>query len=214
MPEFSSFALKGFLRASSGRLEPFSLDIDPPASTSQGLFQCNVHCSLLHDNPHPVHSRLYADAWAKAFELVHRMIRFEDKELVDDKGTPIPLPSPARDPACVKEEEQPDVAGVVPIFRVEGWTKRRGPETRRVELAIWPAFEKEHGTFCAPMRCGLRRNGQVMCSYGASPEQAVYLAFKYLQIEIEHDEISDDKGRPLDIPLSPEPPLIEGPSSS
>lgn len=207
MTEFAHFILAGFLRHPSGRLEPFEMRIDPPTIMSEGVFACEVRSSLLHENPHLVRSRLSHDAWAKAFELIMRVLRLEGKPLVDKNGEPISVPSPPRDRACVEEESKLNVKGIDPIFRVAGWTQLPGSERRRIELAIWPPFEQEHGIYCAPMRCGLRRNGEVMCSYGASPEQALYLAHRYLQIEVEHRGIMDDQGRPIEIPVPPEPPL-------
>jgi hypothetical protein len=102
----------------------------------------------------------------------------------------------------------PNVEGVEPIFRIEGWATANVDGRTRVELAIWPPV-RDNPDYFAPMRCGLRRGGEVLRSYGVSPEQAVHLAFKYLQIEVDLRGITDDAGRPIVLPIPPEPPLIE-----
>ncbi len=103
----------------------------------------------------------------------------------------------------------PSVEGIEPIYRISGWATANVDNRRRVELAIWPPFEEEPGTFCAPMRCGFAFRGLVKCSYGVSPEQALHLAFKFLQSEIDYRQITYDDGRLIEVPVPPEPPLPE-----
>jgi hypothetical protein len=206
--EIEPFSLSAFLRDRLGNIRPVSIRITRPATTPAGVFACEVRSSLLLHDPHPVYSGLPHDAWAKAFAVLRNALRNGGYELVDGKGSLLILPNPPRDHSWVPPPTQPNIAGIEPSFRAEGWT-RWGGEPRLVELAVWPPFEEEPGTYCAPMRCGLMRGGQVICSYGASPEQAVHLAHKYLQIEVDFRKIIDEAGRPIEIPIPPEPPLRE-----
>src|SRR5262249_8272476 len=127
--------------------------------------------------------------------------------LLNEQGERTKLPAPPRDRSWVGALSAPEVAGIEPIYRIEAWVRSGVDDKQRVELAIWPPFAEEPGTDCAPMRCGLWRGGKVICSYGVSAEQAVYLAYKYLQIEVEHRKIIGDDGRLIDLPIPPEPPL-------
>jgi hypothetical protein len=210
MTEKETFVLQAFLKGPSCALHPIVVSIEPPTKTPEGSFICLVRCSALNHDPYPVYSGLEHDAWAKAFELLDRTLRLEGKEIVDKDGRPLPLPSPPRDRSWVPGLRAPDVTNIEPLYRVEGWAKRLGRDPQRVELAIWPPFEEEPGTFCAPTKCALRRDGAVICSYGAFPEQAVYLAYAYLRIETESYEIIDDQGHLVVVPSPPQPPLPKG----
>jgi len=170
---------------------------------------CVIRSSILSWNPYRVYSELEHDAWAAAFDVLRDALRIDGKTIVDADGQLVALPSPPRDHSWVPPLHIPDVTGIEPIYRVECWAKRRGREKRRVELAIWPPFEKVPGTFCAPIKCTLRSERPLICSYGAFPEQAVYLAYAYLRIETEAYDLTDDEGRPIVIPTPPEPPLPE-----
>jgi len=211
MADFEPFVLDAFISDSQGSIRPIRIVVEIPVLMPDGSFKCDVHSSMLSKHPHPVYSGLPYDAWAKAFELLRNTLSDDRHELVDGVGNRLSLPSPPRDRSWVPSPDTQVKRGIEPIFRVEGWTKKDGSKTR-IELAIWPPFEEERGVFCAPMKCGMRRGGAVMCSYGASPEQAVYLAYGYLRIEIEFREIFDIDGKPLVIPTIPEPPLIEAPN--
>lgn len=171
---------------------------------------CVIRSSVLSWNPYRVYSGLEHDAWAAAFEVLHNALRIDGKSLVDADGERVALPSPPRDSSWVPPLQIPDVTGIEPVYSIEGWARKSGREPRRFELAIWPPFEEEPGTFCAPMRCTLRRERPLVCSYGAFPEQAVYLAYAYLRVETETYEMTDDEGRPIVVPSPPEPPLPEG----
>lgn len=203
------YIFNGHISRADGSPEPISIQVAVPEKTSDPLYRCVIRSTLLPKTPYRVYSGLAHDAWAEAFEVLNQALRQADAVLLDDKGGRVELPSPPRDLSWVRPPRIPEVVGIEPIYRVAGWVRKPGLEPQRVELAIWPALEEESGTFCAPMRCALRRRGTVMCSYGASAEQAVYLAYKYLRIEVEHDVITDNDGRLLDIPIPPEPPPIE-----
>jgi hypothetical protein len=201
------YVFSGFISRFDGCREPISITVSAPKKISEPLFCCEIETSLLTKSPYRIFSMLAHDAWAEAFETLNRVLQEERLFLVNQSGDRVELPSPPRDLSWVGPPTIPNVEGVKPIYRIEGWARGYAGEKRRVELAVWPPFEEEPGTFCAPMRCGLMSGGQVRCSYGATPEQAVHLAHKYLQIEVECRPVTDDDGRPLDIPIPPEPLL-------
>ncbi len=201
------YVFSGFVSHVDGRKERIAITVNVPKKTPDPLFCCEIETSLLSKSPYRVFSMLAHDAWAEAFEILNQVLREEDLILVNEKGDRVELLSPPRDLSWARPPTLPNVAGIEPIYRTEGWAKDYAGERRRVELAVWPPFEEEPGIFCAPMRCGLMNGGQLRCSYGATSEQAVHLAHKYLQIEVECRPVTDDDGRPLDIPIPPEPPL-------
>lgn len=203
------YGFSGFLYRSNGAKEAITITVGVPEEAPDQSYFCEIRTRLLPTDPYRVYSRLKNDAWAKAFELLHNALKHTDGVLLNGKGEQVELPSPPRDRSWVGPPTVPNIERVEPIYRIEGWAKDHAGERRRVELAVWPPFEEEPGTFCAPMRCGLRRGGEVICSYGATPAQAVQLAYKYLQIEVECRPVTDDDGRPIDIPIPPEPPLLD-----
>lgn len=211
MAKFERFTLSGFLVDSAGNRERIDICVDPPVKAEGAGYRCDVRSSLLALDPHPIYSGLEHDAWARAFAALHAWIRAEDKRLVDERDLPIELPSPPRDNSWTRPSNDPDVTGRPPLFHVEGWISSTDGTRRRADLAVWPAFEEAPGTFCAPMRCGLRRGGRVFCCYGASLAQAEFLAFGYLRREAEHSQITDTDGNPILVPRPPEPEPIPPP---
>jgi len=157
-------------------------------------------------SPHRFSSALAHDAWALAFEWLHSWLRWNGKRLVDEEGAPIVLPSPPRDTSWqTPSPPPPDVAGVAPIFRAEGWATKSCPSRQRVELAIWPAVEEEADLFCAPTLCTFFFGGKLKCVYGVSVKQAVFHAYQQMQVAAEHYAIVDDDGQAISVPLPPEP---------
>jgi hypothetical protein len=201
--EFVGFVIRG------GRTkEPARIHVSAPEPTQDHFFRCDITTNLFSTSPHRVYSALAHDAWSAAFEVLRHELQRTHSVLLNEQDAHVDLPSPPRDRSWVPPPRVPNVEGIEPIYRTRGWATSSAGEKQSVELAIWPPFEEEPGTFCAPMRSGLM-NGQVRCSYGVSPEQAVHLAYKYLQVEIEHRRIADDIGRLIEVPITPEPPLPE-----
>jgi hypothetical protein len=196
----------GTIRLGDGSQKPASIVVAAPRETSDPLFMVEIRSGLLPKEPYRVFSESADDAWAEAFDVLRQALEEADGILCDERGEPTELPTLSRDRSHAPTPG-PDVTGAKPIYRTIGWVRMPGSAPRELQLAIWPAFEEEAGVFCAPMRCGLMRNGDVMCSYGATPEQAVYLAYKYLQTEVEFRSITDADGKLLEIPIPPEPPL-------
>jgi len=201
------YLFSGFIYLASGKREPVSIRIDPPAETPDPLFECEIRSNLLSSYPYRVCSPLAHDAWAEAFEVLNDVLKRRRAYLVDHEDCRIELPSPPRDRSWVTPRPPPNVHGIAPLFRIEGWATGAGGKRQRAEMAIWPPFEEEPGTFCAPIRCNLLRGGGPGCSYGASAEQAVYLAHRILVAEAEYPGVVDSEGNPIKIPIPPEPPL-------
>lgn len=205
------FVLSAFLEDRAGNREPVEIQVAPPVATEFNSFQCEIRSSMLQKNPHHVYSGLSHDAWANAFQAISSWLEADGKQLVDRHGRAVVLPSPPRDRSWIPPRKHPDVTGLTPLYRMEGWAHPKDGPRQRVELAVWPAFEEEPGVFCAPIRSGLRQGGKVICSYGASAEQAVFLAYKFLRTEVEHSRVQDDAGALIDIPIPPEPTPIPPP---
>jgi hypothetical protein len=203
------YLFSGFICLANGERQPALIRVDPPAETPDPLFECEIRSNLLLSDPYRVYSPLAHDAWAEAFEVLSNALRLEQAHLIDQEGRRVELPSPPRDRSWVTPARIPDVRGIEPIFSVKGWATRVGRKGEPVEMAIWPPFEEEPLAYCAPIRCNLLRDGESGCSYGASAEQAVYLAHRILQSEAEYLGVVDSVGRPIEIPLPPEPPLPE-----
>jgi hypothetical protein len=202
------YTFSGWIKFADGKTDSVTINVRIPTLTSDSLYRCEIESNLLSARPYRVYSGLQHDAWAEAFEVLRQFLRVRQGVLVDEKGRQVDLPSPQRDRSWVPPPRVPNVESIEPIYRTGGWVRSEAGEKRSVELAIWPPFEEEPGTFCAPMRCGLMNGGQVRCSYGVSPEQAVHLAYKYLQIEIQYRKITDADGQLIEVPITPEPPLI------
>jgi hypothetical protein len=209
MTETAHFRLNAFLKNAAGEAHPIEILVEGPSLTVESTYQCTIRTSILNQNPYRVYSGLAHDAWAEAFEVLNRALVAADAVLFDEQGKCVELPSPPRDRSWVPPPRIPVVDGIDPIYRAEGWAKRPDREPRRIELAIWPPFEEEPGTFCAPMKNTLRGERPLICSYGAFPEQAVYLAYSFLRVTTETYELSDDKGQSIIVPSPPEPPLPE-----
>jgi hypothetical protein len=203
-----AYKFGGSVREANGKSRPISIAVSAPMATPDGLYLCEIHSDLLEHSPHRVYSALEHDAWAAAFEMLNQVLQRAGANLFDERGSGVELPSPPRDRSWIRPSRMPSLAGLEPIYRVEGWSKQNEGGAKRVELAIWPPFEEEPGTYCAPMRCGLMRGGQVICSYGATAEQSVYLAYKYLQLEVECRPVVDDNDEQIEIPVPPEPRLL------
>lgn len=201
------YIFDGFISRGGGPRAPIAIEVMVPEKHTDRLFRCEIRTGLLATSPYRVYSGLAHDAWAEAFEILNRVLQEDDAILQTKAGERVQLPAPQRDRSWVRPPTIPSIEGVEPTYRIEGWATDYFGERRRIELAVWRPFEEEPGIFCAPMRCGLMNGGQVRCSYGATPEQAVHLAHKYLQIEVETRPVTDDSGRLLDIPIPPEPLL-------
>lgn len=193
----------------NGKREPVSIRIDPPAETPDPLLECVIRSNLLPSYPYRVCSPLAHDAWAAAFEVLNDALNLRRAYLVDHEDRRVELPSPPRDRSWVTPRPPPNVSGIEPVFRIEGLATRAGRKRQPVKMAIWPPFEEEPGTFCAPIRCNLMRGGEPRCIYGASAKQAVYLAYRILMAQADYLGFTDTAGHPIKIPLPPEPPLPE-----
>jgi len=203
------YLFDGFICLANGKREPVSIRIDPPAETPDPLLECEIRSSLLPSYPYRVSSPLAHDAWAAAFEVLNDALKRRRAYLVDQEDRRVELPSPPRDRSWVTPRPPPNVSGIEPLIRIEGWATRAGRKRQRVEMAIWPPFEEEPGTFCAPFRCNLLLKGEPGCSYGESAEQAVYLAHRILQSEVDRLDVVDSAGHSIEILIPPEPPLPE-----
>lgn len=202
------YIFSGFVVYADGRRNQVAINVAIPTKTPDSDYCCEIQTNLLSKSPYRVYSGLPHDAWAEAFEVLNLRLRQKSAFLLNEKGERAELPSPPRDRSWVRPPTVPNVEGIEPLYRVTGWATSTG-ERRPVDLALWPPFEEEPGTFCAPMRCGLMFGGEVRCSYGATPEQSVYLGHKYLRLEVDVRKVVDEAGRPIVIPIPPEPPLPE-----
>jgi hypothetical protein len=206
MSEFAPYLLEADLTDSHGKLERVTIRIDPPTATDDDWFVCAIHGSMFDHGPYRSASALAHDAWARAFEWLHSWLQWNEKRLVAADGTPVILPSPPRDTSWeTPSPPPPDVTGVAPIFRAEGWVTKSCPSRQRVELAIWPAVEEEANLFCAPTLCTFFFDGKVKCIYGVSVEQAVFHAYQQMRVAAEHYAIVDDDGQAISVPMPPEP---------
>ena len=211
MAEIVPFALTGFLVDPAGNRERIDIRVDTPVKCEGEWYRCDVRSSLLSHDPHPVYSGLAHDAWARAFAALHDWLRAEGKHLVDEQSRSIELPLPPRDNSWTQPSDHPDIRERAPLYRVEAWANPVDAPRQRAELAVWPAFEESPDVFCAPIRCGLRRGGSVICCYGASRDQAEFLAFGYLRREAEYSRITDADGKPIMVPEMAEPAPIPPP---